>query len=167
MHRENFGLQQPSSLQGCEMVPVDKRPAVAPTVGQSQPDFPPPRGHFDTIQSDPAHRLLCPSSCSVVCWCETEGTLRRENARPRHRVSPVAQSCRALGSRSPATVETDRRSGNRPPNQAKIEGQGRRGTQPNTVLQLTNTDAAQSVILPLCLLSVLAAECHVGLVERA
>jgi len=33
---------------------------------------------------------------------------------------------------------------------------------PNTALQLTNTDAAQSAILSLCLLSVLAAECHVG-----
>jgi hypothetical protein len=33
--------------------------------------------------------------------------------------------------------------------------------QANTVLQLTNTDAAQSVVPPLCLLSVLAAEYHV------
>ena len=33
---------------------------------------------------------------------------------------------------------------------------------PNWALQLTNTDAAQSVILPLCLLSVFAAEQHVG-----
>lgn len=31
----------------------------------------------------------------------------------------------------------------------------------NTVLQLTNTDAVQSVLRPLCLLSVLAAEYHV------
>ena len=38
-------------------------------------------------------------------------------------------------------------------------------TQPNTALQLTNTDAAQSAILSLCLLSVLAAECHVGQVR--
>ncbi len=36
----------------------------------------------------------------------------------------------------------------------------RLGAPPNTALQLTNTDAAQSVILPLCLLSVLAAVCH-------
>ncbi len=35
------------------------------------------------------------------------------------------------------------------------------GEQPNTALQLTNTDAAQSAILSLCLLSALAAECHV------
>lgn len=33
---------------------------------------------------------------------------------------------------------------------------------PNTLLQLTSPDAAQSVILPLCLLSGLAAEQHVG-----
>ncbi len=38
---------------------------------------------------------------------------------------------------------------------------------PNTALQLTSTDAAQSAILSLCLLSVLAAECHVGLAENA
>ena len=37
---------------------------------------------------------------------------------------------------------------------------------PNWALQLTNTNAAQSVILPLCLLSVFAAEQHVGLLER-
>ena len=40
-----------------------------------------------------------------------------------------------------------------------------RGEQPNTGLDLTNPDAAQSVILPLCLLTVFAAEHHVGLVE--
>jgi hypothetical protein len=38
---------------------------------------------------------------------------------------------------------------------------------PNTVLQLTNTDAAQSVVPPLCLLSVLAAEYHVGAPAKA
>jgi hypothetical protein len=36
----------------------------------------------------------------------------------------------------------------------------------NTVLQLTNTDAAQSVVPPLCLLSVLAAEYHVKHTEE-
>ena len=39
-------------------------------------------------------------------------------------------------------------------------------TQSNPLLQLTNTDAAQSVILPLCLLSVFAAEQHVGRIRR-
>ena len=34
---------------------------------------------------------------------------------------------------------------------------------PNTALQLTNTDAAHSALRSPCLLSVLAAECHVGL----
>ncbi len=39
-------------------------------------------------------------------------------------------------------------------------------TQPNPALQLTNTDAAQSVAgAPLCLLSVFAAERHVGQAE--
>jgi len=37
-----------------------------------------------------------------------------------------------------------------------------REEQPNTLLQLTSTDAAQSVLRPLCLLSVLAAEQHVS-----
>ena len=41
-------------------------------------------------------------------------------------------------------------------------------TQPNQGLDLTNPDAAQSVAgAPLCLLSGLAAQAHVGLVERA
>ncbi len=35
-------------------------------------------------------------------------------------------------------------------------------TQPNGALQLTNTDAAPSALRSPCLLSVLAAECHVG-----
>ena len=40
-------------------------------------------------------------------------------------------------------------------------------TQPNTGLDLTNPDAAQSVAsAPLCLLSGLAAQAHVGLAER-
>ena len=39
--------------------------------------------------------------------------------------------------------------------------------RPNTQLQLTNTGAAQSVPWPLCLLSVFAAELHVGLAENA
>jgi hypothetical protein len=37
----------------------------------------------------------------------------------------------------------------------------------NTVLQLTNTDAAQSVVPSLCLLSVFAAEYHVGRARQA
>ena len=37
----------------------------------------------------------------------------------------------------------------------------RKGEPANTALQLTNTDAAQSAILSLCLLSMVAAECHV------
>ena len=41
------------------------------------------------------------------------------------------------------------------------ETQTQTQTQPNTVLQLPNTDAAQSVPWPLCLLSVFAAEHHV------
>ena len=45
---------------------------------------------------------------------------------------------------------------------AKPAGVLAKKEQPNTALQLTNTDAAQSAILSLCLLSVLAAECHVG-----
>jgi len=36
-------------------------------------------------------------------------------------------------------------------------------SQTNTALQLTNTDAAHSALRSPCLLSVLAAECHVGL----
>ena len=39
----------------------------------------------------------------------------------------------------------------------------RRRAQPNTALQLTNTDAAHSALRSPCLLSVLAAECHVRL----
>ncbi len=40
--------------------------------------------------------------------------------------------------------------------------------RPNQGLDLTNPDAAQSVAsAPLCLLSGLAAQAHVGLVERA
>jgi hypothetical protein len=35
------------------------------------------------------------------------------------------------------------------------------GEPPNTLLQLTNTDAAQSILRPLCLLSAFAAEQHV------
>ena len=41
-------------------------------------------------------------------------------------------------------------------------------TQPNTGLDLTNPDAAQSVAnAPLCLLSGLAAQAHVGLAEKS
>jgi len=39
--------------------------------------------------------------------------------------------------------------------------------QPNTPLLLTNTGAAHSVLRPLCLLSVLAAEWHVGHADEA
>ncbi len=38
---------------------------------------------------------------------------------------------------------------------------------PNTALQLTSTDAAHSALRSPCLLSVLAAECHVRLAENA
>ena len=41
-----------------------------------------------------------------------------------------------------------------------------RRRQPNTALQLTNTDAAHSALRSPCLLSVLAAECHVSRAGR-
>ncbi len=43
------------------------------------------------------------------------------------------------------------------------ESLNRKGEPANTALQLTNTDAAHSALRSPCLLSVLAAECHVGL----
>jgi hypothetical protein len=42
----------------------------------------------------------------------------------------------------------------------KIDGAA---APPNVLLELTSTDAAQSVLRPLCLLTALAAQQHVGL----